>query len=109
MPLAYYGILLVPQKPAGGYRIDLAVYPHRLAIEIDGHDYHERTKDQATRGKRHARDLQLLNWTVLPYTGSDVWNDLFGCCQDVNRFIARQTAGQDGQSGGAGQLLEAAE
>jgi len=106
MPLAYYGILLVPQKPAGGYRIDLAVYPHRLAIEIDGHDYHERTKDQATRGKRRARDLQLLGWTVLPYTGSDVWNDPFGCCEDVNRHIARQAAGQDGQRGGAGQLLE---
>jgi very-short-patch-repair endonuclease len=81
--LPTYGFLLVPQKIVGRYRVDIAVYPHQLAIEIDGHDYHERTKDQATRGKRRARDLQLLGWTVLPYSGSDVWNDLFGCCEDV--------------------------
>jgi len=101
-PPLTHGLLIVPQQPAGGRYIDFAVYPHRLAIEIDGHDYHERTKDQATRGKRRARDLQLLGWTVLPYTGSDVWNDPFGCCEDVNRFIARHAAGQDGQRGEPG-------
>jgi len=99
VPLTH-GLLLVPQKIVGRYRLDFALYPHRLAIEIDGHDVHERTKEQATRGKRRARDVQLEGWIVLPYSGSDVWNDPFGCCEDVNRFIARQAAGQDGQRGG---------
>ena len=106
MPLTYYGMLLVPQKMVARYRVDIAVCPHQLAIEIDGHDHHERTKEQATRGKRRARDLQLLGWTVLPYTGSDVWNDPFGCCKDVNRFIARQSAEQDGERSGAGHSLQ---
>ena len=94
VPLTY-GLLLVPQKPVGRYRVDFALYPHRLAIEIDGHDHHERTKEQATKGKRRARDLQLAGWTVLPFSGSDVWNDPFGCCEDVNRFVAgdRSVAG----------------
>jgi hypothetical protein len=89
--------VIVPQYTIGRYRADFAIYagPVRLVVEVDGHDFHERTKEQASRGKRRARDLQLSGWSVFPFTGSDVWNDPFGCCDDINRFINVEVASFD--------------
>ena len=47
-----------PQYKVGPYRVDIALFidfPNRrykLAIECDGHDYHERTEKQARRDKK---------------------------------------------------------
>lgn len=64
------------------YRIDFAFIGndgsgnhHRFAVELDGHDFHERTKDQASHDKRRDRALAANGWTVLRFTGSDVYRD----------------------------------
>lgn len=67
------------------YRIDFAFLGHRtvgeakvpvrVAIELDGHDFHERTKQQASRDKKRDRVLSASGWTVLRFTGSDVYAD----------------------------------
>lgn len=46
--------------------------PMAIAIELDGHDFHERTKEQATRDKRRDRALVAAGWSVLRFTGSEV-------------------------------------
>ena len=46
-----------------------------LCIEIDGHDYHERTKQQASNDRRRERLIQLAGLEVIRFTGSDVWNN----------------------------------
>jgi very-short-patch-repair endonuclease len=63
----------------------------RLAVEVDGHEFHEKTKDQAARDKRRDRELQQEGWNVFRFTGSEVWRVPFGCCDQINRFIQRET------------------
>lgn len=43
-----------------------------IAVEIDGHDFHERTKDQVTYRNRRDRDLQAAGWHVLHFSGGEV-------------------------------------
>jgi hypothetical protein len=47
----------------------------RIAVELDGHDFHERTKEQARRDKRRDRVLAANGWLTLRFTGSDVYRD----------------------------------
>jgi very-short-patch-repair endonuclease len=46
-----------------------------LVIEVDGHDFHEKTKEQAGRDKHRDRLLQKAGYKILRFTGSEVYND----------------------------------
>lgn len=46
-----------------------------VAIECDGHEFHEKTKEQAARDKARDRAIQALGIPVLRFTGSEIWND----------------------------------
>lgn len=98
-------VSIQPQVPIGKYRVDLQVVvftdqdpgltqglpapPHRewrrgvVLVECDGHDFHERTKEQASHDKRKDRELQRLGFTVFRYTGSDVWRDCAAAAAEV--------------------------
>ncbi len=70
------------------YRLDFAVIEPslsdlKIAIEADGHNYHERTKTQAARDRSRDRALTLAGWTVLRFTGSEIWRDPQACAQQV--------------------------
>lgn len=56
------------------YRLDYAFLSSggRLCIEFDGHSFHERTPEQASRDRARDRQLQIAGWTVLRYTYSEV-------------------------------------
>lgn len=95
--------LLVPknitpttQKPCGKYRIDFAVACTMgwLAVEIDGHDFHEKTKEQASGDRQRERHLVASGYTVIRFTGSDVWNDPFACCRETCDQIHILTSGK---------------
>lgn len=43
-----------------------------MAIELDGHDFHERTKEQVTYRNQRDRDLQAAGWRVMHYSGSEL-------------------------------------
>lgn len=44
-------------------------------IECDGHDFHERTREQASRDRARDNLLRLGGYIPLRYTGSDIWRD----------------------------------
>lgn len=66
-------------------RLDFALVGRgvRLAIEVDGHDFHERTKEQAERDRSRDRALQRAGWTVLRFTGREVNRDAARCVAEV--------------------------
>jgi very-short-patch-repair endonuclease len=77
---------LVAQVPVLHYRLYFAVTgPNglRVAVECDGHDFHERTKEQAERDRRRDRDLQTEGWRVLRFTGSEIHRSAAGCAAQV--------------------------
>ena len=61
---------LTPQYQVLNYRIDFAVPDKRIAIEIDGHEYHK-TKEQRTHDSKREREIKLVlpaNCTVIRFT-----------------------------------------
>jgi very-short-patch-repair endonuclease len=43
----------------------------RIAIELDGHDFHERTREQVIHRNKRDRDLQADGWLVWHVSGSE--------------------------------------
>lgn len=59
----------------------------RVAIECDGHDFHEKTKEQAARDKRRDRNLMENGIMVIRFTGSEIYEDAYGCAAEAMRII----------------------
>jgi very-short-patch-repair endonuclease len=70
------------------YRLDIAFVSEqgRIAVELDGHDFHEKTKEQARRDKSRDRALTKDGWRVLRFAGSEVYADPAGCIQQVREM-----------------------
>lgn len=80
----------------GAYRADifLKVFDRKtkdnwlnLVIECDGHDFHERTKEQAARDKRRDRWFQSRGFLVLRFAGSEIWKDPTACVDEVGEVF----------------------
>jgi REase_MTES_1575 len=69
------------------YRLDFAVIggEYSVAVELDGHDFHERTPAQAARDRSRDRALTLAGWVVLRFTGSEIVRDPFEAVRQVAR------------------------
>lgn len=84
---AIYGIFC--QVPIGPYRADfVAAYKlndraYYAVVECDGHDFHEKTKEQASRDKGRDRVIQAEGVLVLRFTGSELWRDAEKCAEQV--------------------------
>lgn len=65
------------------YRIDFAIpvwdmHLHKgafFAIECDGHDFHEKTKEQAQRDKKRDRDITTSGMIIMRFTGSEIYRN----------------------------------
>lgn len=75
------------------YRIDFAFFDHtrrrRYAVELDGHDFHERTKEQAERDRSRDRALTAAGWVCLRFTGREVYRDPGACLDQIETFLIR--------------------
>jgi very-short-patch-repair endonuclease len=69
------------QAVVGPYRVDFLVqirWEDRLkfiVVECDGHEFHERTKEQAERDRFRDRWMLAHDILVLRFTGSEIWRD----------------------------------
>jgi hypothetical protein len=59
----------------------------KLCVYTDGHSYHERTEEQATRDRNIDRKLQELGFQVLRYTGKEVNENLPKIIKDIQKWI----------------------
>ncbi|KRE07439.1 hypothetical protein ASE63_22330 [Bosea sp. Root381] len=55
----------------------------QLVIECDGHDFHERTKEQAAKDRSRDRAASLAKMTVFRFTGAELWRDPWSCAKQV--------------------------
>ena len=87
-----------PQAQLGDYRVDFALVANerwasdlnveaKIVIECDGHDFHERTKEQAERDRSRDRVLTTMGWTVLRFTGREIVRDPMACVISVGDAI----------------------
>lgn len=101
-------LILQPQVHIGSFRVDFVLSawtsgvinnahkrsvmePHwrKLVIECDGHEYHERTKEQAARDRSRDRDLNNLGYEVFRFTGSELWRDPWDCADQLYIWALR--------------------
>ena len=88
--------IIAPQvEVCGNYRVDFLVVSrtdsgetYLTAIECDGHDYHERTKEQASRDKQRDRTLAAAGITTLRFTGSDIHHRVDECIEEIQDYLA---------------------
>lgn len=59
----------------------------RVVVECDGHDFHERTKEQAKKDRSRDRFFAMHDLTVLRFTGSEIYADEVGCARQVYDFL----------------------
>ena len=85
---------IAPQSTIWNYRVDFLVTyiagleERRIVIECDGHEFHNRTREQAIRDRQMDRELQKLGLIVFRYTGSEIWSDVFECAEEAVATIA---------------------
>lgn len=91
-----YALLISREIRIGPYTVDfLVTRTNRLdpssakhfVVECDGHDYHERTKEQAARDRKRDRELQTRGIPILRYTGSEIWASPIGVARDLAKSI----------------------
>lgn len=61
----------------------------RLVIECDGHDFHERTKQQVAKDRSRDRATALSGVEVFRFTGSELWRDPWGCAGQIIEWANR--------------------
>lgn len=86
-------IYIAPQVSIACYRVDFLCscrvggITDLLAVECDGHAFHERTKQQAQRDKARDRDLLTMGVPVMRFTGSEIWRDPMQAVQSVDEYF----------------------
>lgn len=102
-------LTLVPQKPVSvsgfNYRIDFVVEPSELfarviaghgwkwppvAIELDGHAFHEKTREQVAARNQRDRLLQAAGWTVFHLSYDEIDRRGAPAVGDVIDAVAHQ-------------------
>lgn len=95
-------ITMFMQVPIDEYRVDFLIYGVtaecddrstwgrvKLIVECDGHDFHEKTKQQAKRDKKRDRTLMAMGYHVMRFTGSEIWNDPRKVVQEALSFVRK--------------------
>ena len=83
--------VVIPRLADGSLDHDSAV-EYRVAlpplvVECDGHDFHDRTKEQAQRDRERDRAMNSMGYRVCRFTGSEIWRDPWKCVEQIHAFI----------------------
>lgn len=65
----------------------------KLLIECDGHDFHEKTKDQVARDNDRDLDLKNEGYDIIHFSGSQIFNDPMGCVEKAVSCFKKKIGG----------------
>ena len=73
------------------YRVDFIVVNHKeekptYIVECDGFEYHSSSKQQA-RDNQRQRDLENAGYTIIRFSGSEIYNDPIKCVYETLRRL----------------------
>ena len=60
---------------------------NRAGVECNGHEWDEKTKEQARRDKQRDRILQSAGFKVLRYTGTEIYADPLKCARQIYGIV----------------------
>ena len=64
-----------------------------IIFEADGHDFHEKTKEQAKHDKERDRFLQSLGCKIYRFTGSEIYSNTLDVIIEVSTIIENEFYG----------------
>jgi len=67
----------------------------KLAIELDGHEFHQKTKEQAARDNRKTQLIMEQGIQVVRFSGSEVFRDPFSCVKQAAKIFLKMNSGGD--------------
>jgi very-short-patch-repair endonuclease len=67
---------------------------HDFVIECDGHEFHQKTKEQVKKDKKRDRDLTMEGYTVIRFTGSEIVQSPFLCARETIQIITNKLNGK---------------
>lgn len=62
----------------------------KLAIECDGYDFHQKTKEQVQRDNEREFDLKMAGYEVLRFSGTQIYNNPIKCAEDTYNYIIKK-------------------
>lgn len=76
------------------YRVDFLIpvaYKNQgnkcFVIECDGHEFHQKTKEQVEKDNTRTRDLQKAGYEIIRFSGTEIWHRPYKCAKDVLNII----------------------
>ncbi|MFB7333593.1 DUF559 domain-containing protein [Streptomyces adustus] len=81
-PPALEGLKAQHEALGGQYRLDFALPEHKIGIEVDGYAYHA-TPEAFTRDRKRERDLELAEWRIIRFSGSEINRDADDCIRQA--------------------------
>ena len=87
------------QENIGKYRVDflcsMVGTKQEYIIECDGHDFHEKTKEQAKYDKQRERYLVSQGYKVLRFSGSEIISDFERIKEELYDFFDEEYRKED--------------
>lgn len=84
---------VIPQYKIGNYIADVVWKPkcgNMVVFEADGHDFHEKTKEQAMHDKERDRYMLSNGIKVYRFTGSEIFNHTLDVLIEVQNILAEE-------------------
>lgn len=65
-------------------------YNFKLAIECDGYEFHQKTKEQVQKDNEREYDLKMAGYEVLRFSGTQIYNNPLKCAEDTYNYIIKK-------------------
>lgn len=61
----------------------------KLIVECDGHEFHEKTKEQVERGNERDLNLRMNGYDIIHFSGSQIYKNPKKCVSDFLKYYVR--------------------
>ncbi len=61
----------------------------KIIIECDGHEFHQKTKQQVKRDNEREYALKMAGYEIIRFSGSQIYNEPFKCAEDTYNYIMK--------------------
>lgn len=62
----------------------------KLAIECDGYEFHQKTKEQVQKDNEREYDLKMAGYEILRFSGTQIYNNPLKCAEDTYNYIMKK-------------------
>jgi len=77
---------IVPQYEVGTFRVDFALPEQKIAVEVDGHEFHS-SREQRTKDAQRERVIERGGWRIVRFTGTEIHADAKACAEEFYKQV----------------------